>query len=195
MHAVPTFAGCHQAVYLFQIQNPGECALGIWPNALLRRIFGVFLICIEFLLPLMILLICYGRIIWILTRRIDSTFNKTGNINDTFQLARTNTLKTLMIVTLAFVICWSNNQIYYLRYNLGYNTDWTGTYYKFTVIMAFLNCTINPFIYVIKYQDFKKALKSLFCCDGQNTRNDSESQLSNSGTTGTNGISTISHFE
>lgn len=166
-----------------QIVRPGECVLGIWPNPLLRRIFYIFLICIEFILPLLILLICYGRIIWILTRRIDSNFNKSGNQSDTFQLARTNTLKTFMIVALAFIICWSNNQVYYLMYNLGYRLDWTSTYYKFTVLMAFLNCTINPFIYLIKYQDFQMALKTLFCCDSQNTRNDSETQFSNSGTT------------
>ena len=168
--------------YPFQIVHTAQCFFGFWPNVLLRHIFCIFLICIEFILPLLILMICYGRIVWILTRRIDSNFNKTGNQNDTFQLARTNTLKTFLIISLAFVICWSNNQIYYFTYNLGYEVDWTGTYYKFTVLMAFLNCTINPFIYLIKYQDFQKALKTLFCCDVQNTRNDSETQLSNSGT-------------
>ena len=175
-----------------QIVGPGECVFGFWPNALLRRIVGVFLVCISFILPLSILLICYGRIIWILTRRIDSNFSKTRNQNDKFELARTNTLKTLMTVALAFIICWSNNQIYYLMYNLGYHVNWNGTYYKFTVLMVFLNCTINPFIYLIKYQDFQKALKSLLCCGGQNTRNDSETQLSNSGTTVTTGTARIS---
>ena len=176
----------------FQIVCSGECVFGFWPNALLRRIFGVFLVLISFILPLLILLICYGRIIWILTRRIDSTFNNTGNKNDTFQLARTNTLKTFMIVALAFIICWSNNQVYFLMFNLGYDANWNGIYYKFTILMAFLNCTVNPFIYLMKYQDFQKAMKTFFCCDGQNNRNDFQTQLSYSGTPR---ISMISHLE
>ena len=53
--------------------------------------------------------------------------------------------------------------------NLGYEADWNSNFYKFTVIMVFLNCTINPFIYLIKYQDFQVALKKSFGC-----RNDVE---------------------
>ena len=47
---------------------------------------------------------------------------------------------------------------------LGFNTNWNGIYYKFTVLMVFLNCTINPFIYLVNYQDYQKALKSCFGC-------------------------------
>ena len=140
--------------------------------------------CLEFILPLIILLFCYGRILWILTKRIDSNFNNSGNKVDTFQIARTNTIKTLLIVALCFIICWCNNQVYYLMYNIGYKIDWNGTYYKFTVLMVFLNCTVNPFIYILKYQDFQKALKKLLCCEKNKAREDFNTQRSN--------ISTIS---
>ena len=52
-----------------------------------------------------------------------------------------------------FVLCWSNNKIYYILDHLGFHANWNGTYYKFTVLMVFLNCTVNQFIYLINYQE------------------------------------------
>ena len=111
---------------------------------------------------------------WVLTRRISS--NLSGVKNDKFEIARTNTIKTLLLVALCFVICWSNNQVYYLMYNLGFNVDWNSSFYQSTVVMAFLNCTINPFIYLAKYQDFQTALK-LFCGCGK-SRDSRNTELS-----------------
>lgn len=133
----------------------------LWPSPLFKSIWGVGLIIYSFFIPILILVYCYGRIVWTLTRRIDSKL--TSSISkDTFHVARTNTIKTLLTVALCFVICWSNNQIYYLIYNLGFEVDWASTYYNFTVLMVFLNSTINPFIYLIKYKDFHNALRN--CC-------------------------------
>ena len=93
-----------------------------------------------------------------LTRRVDSNLS-TGNQSDQSQLARKNTIKTFLIVAICFVMCWSNNQIYFLMHNLGYDINWDGVYYKFTIFMVFLNCTVNPFVYLIKYRDYQKALE------------------------------------
>ena len=57
-------------------------------------------------------------------------------------------------------------------YNLGYKADWNSTYFQFTVLMVFLNCTVNPFIYLIKYKDYQTALKKLLGCDKNNYRED-----------------------
>ena len=131
-----------------------------WSSPLFKSIWGIWLVIFSFIIPLLILSYCYGRIVWVLTRRIDSKLSS-GVSNDTFHMARTNTIKTLLTVALCFVICWSTNQIYYLMYNLGYEVDWNSTYFNFTVLMTFINSTINPFIYLIKYRDFQEALR--FC--------------------------------
>ena len=150
---------------------------------MLSSIIGIILIFIQFLIPLIILVYCYGRIVWILTRRIDSKLNTTTNANphaDTFQTARNNTIKTLLIVALCFIICWSNNQVYYTMYNLGYKVHWNGVYYKFTVLMVFFNCTVNPFIYLVKYKDYQVALRSLLNCSGKWDLSTMDSQCSDS---------------
>ena len=137
---------------------------------------GVLLISIQFLIPLLILVYCYARILWILHRRINSNLNQPKSTQaDKFQLAKTNTIKTFLIVGICFVICWSNNQMYFLLFTFGYVSSWDSVYYKFTILMIFLNCTVNPFIYLFKYRDYQKALKSCFGC--QKLRSNDESTV------------------
>ena len=130
-----------------------------WPSVLFSSIFGVFLFTIEFIGPLIILTYCYGRIVWVLTRRMDSKLETISTRADTFQLARKNTLKTFFMISICFVVCWSCEQGFYFMYNIGFNVDFNGTFYHISILMAFINCTINPFIYLIKNKDYQQALK------------------------------------
>ena len=147
----------------------------LWPSDKVKTIVGLVLMLFQFFIPLFILIICYGKIIWILTRRIniDLIENKetkavehcTDTGKDKFELARRNTIKTLLIVGLCFIICWSQNQVRYLMFNCGYDLNFKSTYHQFTVVMVFLNCTVNPFIYLIKYRDYQEALNIFFHCN------------------------------
>ena len=47
-------------------------------------------------------------------------------------------------------------------YNCGFDLDWNSTYYHVTVLMVFINSTINPFIYLIMYRDYQVAIQILF---------------------------------
>ena len=154
----------------------------------MKTVFGFCLIIIQFFIPLMVLIICYSKIVWVLTRRINNdlvkpqyTVNNSEDVTssvdntkivtqttdpgtDKFQLARRNTIKTLLIVGLCFIICWSQNQVRYLMFNCGYNINYNTSYHQFTILMVFLNYTVNPFIYPIKYRDYQEALKTFFHC-------------------------------
>ena len=119
---------------------------------------------IEYFIPLFILLYCYGRIMWMLTRRTGSDLSQKDNQTNMFQLARKNTLKTFLLIGLCFVICWSGSQFNYLLYNIGYPADWNSTFFKVITLMAFGNCMINPFVYLVKYKYFQEGLKYLCLC-------------------------------
>ena len=174
---------------IFQIVE-GKCRIAYsWPNDVTAAVVGIFYLFLPFLLPFIILVFCYGRILWMLSRRINtdisdgrSKFNHSSNSNevtghtdeigkikdiqkDKFQIARRNTIKTLLIVGCCFIICWSQNQVVYLMFNLGYDLDWNSDYWHFTNLMVFLNCTVNPFIYLFKYTDYQIALKAFFHCE------------------------------
>ena len=127
------------------------------------------IVCIQFIGPVIILIYCYGKIVWMLTRRIDATLETNGPTsagksgrNNKFFTARTNTIKTMLLVAICFIICWVHDEVYYFMYNLGYDADWDGIYFKFAITMINLNCTVNPFVYLIKYQDYQKALREFF---------------------------------
>ena len=160
-----------------------------WPSDEVRTYVGLGLMFVQTILPMMILILCYGKIVWVLTRRIntdlmkskshvdksencndpsiyDKSVTQTGDINKKkFQLARRNTIKTLLIVGLCFIICWSQNEVMYFLYNCGYDIDFNSIYHQFTILMVFLNCTVNPFIYLVKYRDYQEALKTFFHCN------------------------------
>ena len=90
--------------------------------------------------------------------------NDKGPQSHIFQVARRNTVKAFLIISICFVLCWSCSQFNYLLYNLGYDVDFNGTFFKVALLMAFCNCTINPFIYLVKYRDYQIALRELFYC-------------------------------
>ena len=159
---------------IFQVVS-GQCVIyTFWPSKMFMSAFGLCLVLIEFLIPLIILIYCYGRIVWVLSRRIDSQFNSAEYQTDKFQIARTNTIKTFLLISICFIVCWSSEQAFYFMFNLGYHADFNGMFYKVSVVMAFCNCTINPFIYLVKYRDYQIALKE-FCKKKQHNPDVSQS--------------------
>ena len=91
---------------------------------------------------------------------------------DKFQLARRNTIKTLLIVACCFIVCWSQDQIFYFMFYCGYPIDWNSHYYHIIGLMVFLNSTINPFVYIVMYRDYQIALKTLLGCNKKERQED-----------------------
>ena len=135
----------------------------------------MFVVSVEFIVPLVILIYCYGRILWMIRNRIGSNLNSDNKQNVKFEVARDNVIKTLFIVVFFFFICSVGIEVIFLFFSFGFEVDWNSGYYQFTVIMVFLNCTINPFIYLINYKDFQKALIRQFCCRTSLSQFDSNS--------------------
>ena len=168
-------------IILFQVVD-GVCIIyKFWPSVHLSSAMGVALVSIQFFIPLLILAYCYGKILWMLSRRINSNLTQTS-VEDKFEVARKNTIKTFLLVGIFFVICWSSNQVNFLLFTLGRPTDWDTAFYKFTLLMIFLNCTVNPFIYLFEYRDYQQALKSCLGCKKQRDENESTSKRGNTST-------------
>ena len=88
-----------------------------------------------------------------------------------FHKAQKNVIKTLFIVVLFLVFCFTYSEVFYLLYHLGYSMDFNGFHYKFSTVLFFFNCTVNPFIYLVNYKDFQEGLKLLFCKRKPEVRN------------------------
>ena len=155
----------------FQVAG-GQC-FDIWPSDVLQSGVGVLVVFISFLIPLIILIYCYGRILWVLRKRIDSSLDKGGMSQSSakFHKAQKNVIKTLFIVVLFLVFCFTYSEMFYLLYHLGYSMDFNGFHYKFSTVLFFFNCTVNPFIYLVNYRDFQEGLKLLLCKRQPEVRN------------------------
>ena len=78
--------------------------------------------------------------------------------------AAENMLKTTFLLSTAFCICTIPCTIWYLLFELnvqGFSLD--SNVYHLSVVAIFCNCCINPFLYSLKYREFKYAAKKLIC--------------------------------
>ena len=134
-----------------------------------RKTNGFAMFFFEFFLPFAICILCYIRIIWTLRHRVAplgivvaSSSHQGSDRNQTTTGVIINIHRTFGIVVLCAVLCNSCNQCLFIAFNFGYSLDFSGWLYNFSVIAAFANCCVNPFIYVFKYKMFQNGLKKLF---------------------------------
>ena len=73
-------------------------------------------------------------------------------------------LKSLVLVSLAYAICVTPVNIYYLLYNVGYNLNFSNGFYFFLLAVSMANCATNPFVYMAKLKTLRSAVKSLLNC-------------------------------
>ena len=138
----------------------------VWPNDTTRRGMGVYLVIFHCMLPISIFIYCYGKMLLTLRTQVKPGDGPSQPRTSNFKAqASANILKTLVIVVAAFIICWGPNQIYFFLFNIGLDypyIDFTSTIYHISVVLTFLNCTINPIVYAIKYKQFQTGVRKLF---------------------------------
>jgi hypothetical protein len=81
--------------------------------------------------------------------------------NDSIARAQRNLTKTAIVASAGFVVCWSWNEWSYFAVNLGAPLSFTDPFYRFSIIMVSVHCSINPFIYIANYDQFRKAVRRI----------------------------------
>ena len=140
---------------------------------------GILTICIEFFIPLAIMIIAYSLMIKSIRARVapsagDCTNNDSAT-NRKLEKSRriqNNILRTLVLVCACFFLCWVWNQIYFLLFNLHIHANFRSPFYHFTVYAAFINCMINPIVYAAQYKDFQNQVMKLFSCKSNTSIDD-----------------------
>ena len=85
---------------------------------------------------------------------------------DSDNRASRNIIKTFAIVTSSYFVCFIPHKVYIIMYMFGQISIF-GHVYQATLIMMFLNCCINPIIYIAKHDAFRKGMAMLFRCQPQ----------------------------
>ena len=128
----------------------GKCRIyADFPSQSLRTFFGISVVMILYFIPLLVLIYAYTHIAYALHKRIRQVRSEKSQ-EDIYLRGRKNTIKTLLFVSVSFVVCWTINQMYFFLYNLGYNVSFTTDFYHTAVVLVFLNSCVNPFIYAFQ---------------------------------------------
>ena len=69
--------------------------------------------------------------------------------------------KTLLFVFVLFVVCWTPEQLSYLQFTLGGRLEFGGVWHTIALILATSNSAINPFVYALRFEQYKQGVKSL----------------------------------
>ena len=84
--------------------------------------------------------------------------------NNPWSKAKRNVLMTLAWVSALYIVCWTPQGVYFFISNLVNETDYKSDFANFATSMIYLNCCINPFVYLTKYEEFRQSAKLLVCC-------------------------------
>lgn len=150
----------------------GTCkTAALWGSRRLAKAGGFLNLIFQFLLPLVIMACCYILMLKVLRSKsmvgVSAVAEGQGHYQGHYQgqtaSKSRNILKTLAMVTLIFVACWTLNNVVFLLYIMGEIESLASTVYHVSVYLVFLNCCLNPIIYSAQYKDFQVQIKKAFC--------------------------------
>nr|XP_054771022.1 octopamine receptor Oamb-like [Lytechinus pictus] len=98
-----------------------------------------------------------------------------------FQKVRHNVTFTLLAVFIMYVVCWLPNHLTFLQHGFEGPLDYGGIWFNVSLVLAYLNMSINPLIYALKYKLFREGFKRLFCVFGCSSATHSDTVRTTSG--------------
>uniref|UniRef100_A0AC35TTC1 G_PROTEIN_RECEP_F1_2 domain-containing protein n=1 Tax=Rhabditophanes sp. KR3021 TaxID=114890 RepID=A0AC35TTC1_9BILA len=134
-----------------------------------------------YILPLCIIIVCYGAILWKIRggipekrkckspkRNNKPILRSTGG--EKMKAARSKTLKMTLIIVLAFLACWTPYTVatllHFFSDSMNGSTLKTSTLFrKLLYAFAVFNSAISPYIYGYFSFDLKKEIRFLLQCD------------------------------
>ena len=152
--------------------NNQKC-ITVWPSDEWGTTFGVMTPIFEFFLPAIVMTFMYGRMIVTLQTKVAPVVPSAAQQN--LNRYQRNLLKTLMIVAVVFVSCWSINEITYFLDNMGLHIEMRPTLINISISLVYANCSVNPLIYLLKYREFRAGVRHLLGCGRDNSESSSNS--------------------
>lgn len=82
-----------------------------------------------------------------------------------FSRASQNVVTTVLYTTVIHVVTWTGNQVLIFMTAFGYVTDFQAPTFQVLLLATYCNSCVNPFVYIVKYREFRRAVKRImfFC--------------------------------
>lgn len=147
-------------------------------NNITPKIVYCAVLIIQYVFPITYMVVCFVRIRnclhakKLIALRCSTPHIQKGELQ--MIKIRRYSIRTVMIVIVSYFMCWSVNQVLYTCLNFGLLTGikWNGTLMQSTVILCFFSSCINPFIYTLRSEDFRRGFARIlvpttYPCTGQ----------------------------
>ena len=136
-----------------------------FPSTQIQKFIGISLFLIEYFFPVIVMVSAHVLTIHSLRHRKQTlaTGQEGQKHAQKLLVARRRVIEMLFIVVVMFIICWTPDQFGFLAFNLGLvdPSHLYGTLYRCLVVLSFANSCVNPIIYSLRNQKFRRALKEL----------------------------------
>lgn len=148
-----------------------------WKSQFDKNIFNLFVFCILFVWPFIVMMIAYsviGYTLWYGNPELMEDC-KTHQIKTNLILKqRRRTVKMLICVVITFGVCWLPYYIvnFWLDFNFGDASKTVAmttvyTYiYPFVMILGLSNSAVNPICYCLLSRGFRRGLRHILYCNG-----------------------------
>ena len=144
-----------------------HCTVIDFKDKTVWTMFYVTVFTMQYIIPICCMVVCYAKIRKILSttkiRAVTSSPNaELGQLSVIRR--RRKTVRTIMIMIVAYFACWSLNQALYFLLNLGYGLAWNGDLVQLSVVLCFFSSCINPIIYAARSQQFRDGFAKIIYC-------------------------------
>lgn len=144
-----------------------------WASPQVAYIYSIWYFIYFYLLAITAFFYCYGRILAVVARQARTFKSMSANGKGAGGLAnqqiayraKVNVVKTMMTITVLFIVCWLPNTLFYLITNFC-PFLWNDDVYQVSLFLAFLNISLNPFIYAGQYDVLRRRLQHFRECIG-----------------------------
>jgi len=149
------------------ILRDGKCLLIYELLAIprLQRIVIPYIAIMAVLLPTAIMLIAYIRMGIALQKSMTNLNMSSDKKNNTHveksRQAQINLFQTCLLMVILFVLSWVAVETIMAPYIFGYVKSLSNDYYNVAILIAISNSCFNPYVYTIRYNEFKKQLAVL----------------------------------
>ncbi|CAH1786704.1 unnamed protein product [Owenia fusiformis] len=139
-----------------------------WEHISHRRAFSMSIFVIMFLLPMLIIAICYFKMAKNLLTSVGPGVSIECNIS-AFRVLRSRRkiARMVFVVVILFVTCWMPLHVVHLWFDFGKVDHITSEFDIFKIVahcMSYLGSVVNPFVYCFMSHNFRKCFKQAFKC-------------------------------
>ncbi|MBZ3878596.1 Pyroglutamylated RFamide peptide receptor [Sciurus carolinensis] len=162
-----------QVKYDFLYDQEHVCCLEEWASPAHQRAYATFILVSLFLLPLLLMLLLYGKIgyaLWVKKRVGDGSVLRTIHGKEMSKITRRKKRAVIMMVTVValFVACWAPFHVVhmmneYSNFEKEYDDVTIKMVFAIVQIIGFSNSICNPIIYAFMNENFKKNFLSAVC--------------------------------